>query len=127
MKKTRVGRLRITTPDTAPVDATEGTAAAWWREHILGLSRPGLAQLLDISSKTIEREESRDRVSTQYRLACAAINASLDEWAWKRADAERWLRVQSKAKKMERLRRAKQHSRSIALPRKIAKRTSERS
>ena len=64
--------------DTEP----EGRSAAWFREKAMRLSRPALARKLGISAKTVEREENRERVSTEYRLACAALALGLENWSW---------------------------------------------
>jgi hypothetical protein len=78
----RVRRLAIPTPEKSPRDGPEGLQAAWFRERILRLSRPHLASRLGVSTKTVERQESSPHVSNQYRLACAAVAAGLDDWKW---------------------------------------------
>jgi hypothetical protein len=117
MSEAIVRRLRITTPEVLPPGASEGAEAMWWREHTMGLSRPSLATLLGISAKTVEREESGEQVSTLYRLACAALNhGQLDDWAWKRTDANRLIRVSTAAKKNEIERRIKEFPRGTRQP-----------
>lgn len=83
MSKPIARRLRVTTSQRPTGNAPEGLSAAWWRENVLGISRPALAELLEISAKTVKREETGERVSTEYRLACAALDAKLDQWSWK--------------------------------------------
>lgn len=68
-------RLKFTTSPEAPAtDRTEGYRAAWWRERILGYSRPQLAQALDLVASTILRYEGMDTVPREYSLACAALH-----------------------------------------------------
>jgi hypothetical protein len=82
-------RPRLTGPETPTDEMAEGLRAAWWRERVLEISRPKLAELLGVSAKTVTREEQRSRVSTEYRLACAALDAELAGWSWKSSRPDR--------------------------------------
>ena len=70
----RAHRLKFTTAaDQPPLDAPEGYRAAWWRERVLGYSRPQLAQALELNESTILRYEGSQTVPLEYSLACAAL------------------------------------------------------
>ena len=81
-KKTSKRRVRQTVKEQPLQDAPEGLKAAWFRQNVLKVSRSELATWLDVSAKTIEREEAREAVSTLYRLACAALVENLHDWQW---------------------------------------------
>jgi hypothetical protein len=67
-------RLKFTTEPIAPAaDTPEGYRAAWWRERVLGYSRPQLADALGLHTTTIETYENSQTVPLQYGLACAAL------------------------------------------------------
>lgn len=85
----RLRRVRNTVPTTAPrLGTPEGQRAAFWRESIMHLSRPALAELLGIkSNQTIERYEKMAKVPVEYRLACAALAARI-EFDWTQAKAK---------------------------------------
>jgi transcriptional regulator with XRE-family HTH domain len=67
-------RLRARTNPLAqpPRSSPEGLRARWWREHVMGMSRPQLAEALGIDDQRIYRYESARVVPPLYRLACAA-------------------------------------------------------
>lgn len=76
-------RKRITLTEKPPLDAAEGLKAHWWRENILAMSRPELAEALGIHQRTIERYEAMSEVPTIYRLACEALSRNnANNWAW---------------------------------------------
>jgi hypothetical protein len=62
-----------TPPKPLPCSASEGLRARWWREHVMGMSRPQLAEALGIDDQRIYRYESARMVPPLYRLACAAF------------------------------------------------------
>lgn len=69
----RSHRLKFTTTRPPERDDPEGYRAAWWRERILGFSRPQLAEALDLSSTTILVYERSNALPVIYGLACAAL------------------------------------------------------
>jgi hypothetical protein len=79
-------RKRTTTDPAKPpgADAPEGERAKWWRERIMGLSRPALAEQLGVHPATIDRQERSATVDSVYRLACAAVANEQAEWCWSR-------------------------------------------
>lgn len=92
-----IRRLRPTTQEWPGDEAPEGKRAAYWREHVMGLSRPAMAELLGLTSQTITRYEESDEVPAMYRLACAALTAQF-EFDWKTAKIDRdGLTIQTKA------------------------------
>lgn len=86
---TAIRRLRPTTAPHWPGDtAPEGQRAAYWREHVMRLSRPALADLLGVSLSTVVRAETDQELPNTYRLACAALCAGVS-FAWQQAAIER--------------------------------------
>jgi hypothetical protein len=80
-------RRRITLLVEPTDNAHEGRQAAWWRENILQVSRPQLAKIIGISSRTIERYEARKVVPKIYRLACDTISRNRNPtWHWQKRD-----------------------------------------
>lgn len=88
MTKTR--RLKRTGSTERPVqDAPEHVKAKWWREEVMGLSRPALAEMIGRSVAYIEdMERGTQRPSgapitdyTAYRAACASVAAGV-EFDW---------------------------------------------
>lgn len=83
-------RLRKTGPDQEPsADAPEGVRAHWWRENVLRMSRPQLADKIGRSVSYIESLELGTRPPedfTAYRLLCAAVWAGL-EFDWRHCRA----------------------------------------
>src|SRR4051812_22914420 len=76
-------RLRTSTPDKPPgPKAPEGERARWWREHVLKLSRPALAERLGVHPATVDRQERAEKVDAMFRLASAALALGLDGWSW---------------------------------------------
>lgn len=74
----RIRRLRPTTAAKLPnPKAPEGVKAAWWREHVMRLSRPALAERFGITSATVANYEAAETVPTMYRLACGALSAGV--------------------------------------------------
>jgi len=70
----RSRRLKFTTEATPPnPEDPEGYRAAWWRERVLGYSRPQLAQALGLHPGTILAYEKAETVPLAYSLACAAL------------------------------------------------------
>jgi hypothetical protein len=70
-------------------DAPENLRAHWWRESVMELSRPALAEKIGRSVAYIEdMERGAQRITgapitdyTAYRMACAAVAAGL-EFDW---------------------------------------------
>lgn len=83
----KVRRLRPTIDRQPSLGAPEGTRAAWWRENVLKLSRPALADMLDLTSQTIAKFEGQAKVPIMYRLACSAIAGQI-EFDWEKATAQ---------------------------------------
>lgn len=76
-------RLIRTVPTTKPPDdAPEGRRAAWWRENVVKISRPVLAEHLGITIDTILRNENLEKIPRIYRLACASVDCGDDNWNW---------------------------------------------
>ena len=75
-------RLRPTTDHRDPPKPhdREGYKAAWWRERVMKVSRPELAERLGITSGTIFRYENSDDVPTLYKMACKGLNDGRDAW-----------------------------------------------
>ena len=74
----RSHRLKYTTqPERPAEDAPEGYKAAWWRERVMGFSRPQLAIILGLTDGTILRYEKAQEVPPQYRFACIRLTNKL--------------------------------------------------
>lgn len=74
----RSHRLKYTTqPERPAEDAPEGYKAAWWRERVMGFSRPQLAIILGLTDGTILRYERSEEVPKQYRLACVGLTSAI--------------------------------------------------
>jgi DNA-binding XRE family transcriptional regulator len=69
----RQHRVKLTTVEPPAADSPEGYRAAWWRERILGYSRPQLAAAIGLHENTIADYENSATVPQQYSLACAAL------------------------------------------------------
>lgn len=76
--------LEVVTDNTPPArDAPDHIRCKWWRENIMKLSRPKLAELTGFSQSTIADIEAGVNRTTKatidpsvmqrYRLACAAV------------------------------------------------------
>lgn len=83
----KIRRLRPTITRQPSLGAPEGLRAAFWRETVLKLSRPALADLLGVQSQVVERYENADKVPERYRLACAALGAGL-KFDWDKPTAQ---------------------------------------
>ena len=75
-------RLKYTTPEALPNDASEGLRAAWWRERIMGMSRRELADAIGVKSVITITKHETEGPTTQYRLACSALSYELEKWDW---------------------------------------------
>ena len=76
-------------PDSSPTadpvsraPGHEGEAARRWREEVARLDPQALARRLGLGEDTVRRMEAEAHVPTEYRLACAALAAGLDDWQW---------------------------------------------
>lgn len=78
-------------PPYPPESAPEHVKAKYWREHIVRLSRPKLAEMIGMSVSTIADIEAGHNRSTKavidtavmqrYRMCCAAVMAGI-EFDW---------------------------------------------
>jgi len=76
-------RVKFSTEAELPApQAPEGYKAAYWRERVMGLSRPELARLLNLGTATIGRYEKSATVPEVYRLACTALAAQQGKPTW---------------------------------------------
>lgn len=72
-------------------DAPEHIRAQWWRENVVRMKRPELAELVGVSvSRIVDIEAGENRTTKQpideatmrrYRLACAAVTLGV-EFNW---------------------------------------------
>ena len=60
----------------------EGAKARRWREEVARLDPPALARRLGLGEEIVRRMEDEARIPPDYRLACAALAAGLDDWRW---------------------------------------------
>lgn len=78
-------------PQYPPESAPEHVKAKYWREHIVRLSRPKLAEMIGMSVSSIADIETGHNRSTKavidgavmqrYRMCCAAVMAGI-EFDW---------------------------------------------
>ena len=78
------------TDDGPPPDAPENLRVRWWRARIAGLTQVELAERIGYSEISVRKIEAGSMpIEPRFRLACAAVEAGLEDWAWTEAGRRR--------------------------------------